>query len=307
MPFAGPVSFLGFMLLGPALLIVLRVYLQIYVEHSERLERLARLTSMPRAPMLVPFHNPLIRYFSGLIFYLLLPLTMLLFAWKAAVFPRWGSGLLCVAVAVIASHLMLPARQFSWRFKALLSAGAAFVVVAIIIGAGPVRRPFALFRANLSGQWLNNEDLRDAYLYAANLTGAALVDANLTGADLEGVNLSNAYLQNARLANARLFGANLTAASLINAKLTGARLNRADLTAANLYNARLTGARLNGADLTGADLENADLISVDLRGANLNRARNLTQNQLAGACGDEKTKLPEGLMVRPCPATALNP
>ena len=35
-PFAGPVSFFGFMLLGPAVLIVLRIYLQIYVEHSER-------------------------------------------------------------------------------------------------------------------------------------------------------------------------------------------------------------------------------------------------------------------------------
>ena len=44
-PGAGPVSFFGFMLLGPAVLIVLRVYLQIYVEHSDRLERLGR--SMP--------------------------------------------------------------------------------------------------------------------------------------------------------------------------------------------------------------------------------------------------------------------
>ena len=94
---AGPVSFFGFMLLGPAVLIVLRIYLQIYVEHSERLERLARSMSIARAPMLVPLQNPLIRYFSGLIFYLLLPLTMLLFAWKAAVFPDWGSGLLGVA------------------------------------------------------------------------------------------------------------------------------------------------------------------------------------------------------------------
>ena len=88
-PFAGPVSFFGFMLLGPAVLIVLRVYLQIYVEHSEWWDRLARSMSIVRSPMLVPLQHPLIRYFSGLIFYLLLPLTMLLFAWKAAVFPAW--------------------------------------------------------------------------------------------------------------------------------------------------------------------------------------------------------------------------
>src|SRR6476660_7493157 len=98
------------MLLGPVVLIVLRVYLQIYVEHSERLDRLTRSMSIARAPMLVPLQNPLIRYFSGLIFYLLLPLTMLLFAWKAAAFPAWGSGLLSVAVAVVASHLMRRSR-----------------------------------------------------------------------------------------------------------------------------------------------------------------------------------------------------
>src|SRR6478735_1542540 len=58
-PFAGPVSFLGFMLLGPAVLIVLRVYLQIYVEHSARLDRLARSMSAVRAPTLVPLENSL--------------------------------------------------------------------------------------------------------------------------------------------------------------------------------------------------------------------------------------------------------
>src|SRR5215510_12493734 len=83
-PFAGPVSFFGFMLLGPAVLIVLRVYLQIYVEHSDRLDRLTRSVSAMRAPTLVPLQNPLIRVLSGVTFYLLLPLALLLFAWKAA-------------------------------------------------------------------------------------------------------------------------------------------------------------------------------------------------------------------------------
>jgi hypothetical protein len=34
-PGAGPVSFFGFMLLGPAVLIGLRIYLQIYVVHGD--------------------------------------------------------------------------------------------------------------------------------------------------------------------------------------------------------------------------------------------------------------------------------
>jgi len=55
----------------------------------------------------VPLKNPLIGGFNGFAFYLLLPLAILLFAWKAAVFPKWGSGLLCVAIGIIASHAML--------------------------------------------------------------------------------------------------------------------------------------------------------------------------------------------------------
>src|SRR5215831_21025678 len=73
-PLAGPVSFFGFMLLGPAILIMLRVYLQISVEHSDRLDRLARSVPLMRAPILVPLKNPMIRVLSALTFYALLPI-----------------------------------------------------------------------------------------------------------------------------------------------------------------------------------------------------------------------------------------
>ena len=72
-PLAGPVSFSGFMLLGPAVLIVLRIYLQIYVDHGDRLDRLAQRIPVVQAPTLVPLKNPLIRIFNALLFYLLLP------------------------------------------------------------------------------------------------------------------------------------------------------------------------------------------------------------------------------------------
>jgi len=168
-PFAGPVSFFGFMLLGPTVLILLRIYLQIYVEHGERLDRLARRMPVTRAPTLDPRENALIRGISGLSFYLLLPLTMLAFVWKAAVFPFWETGLLCVAVGVLVAHAMLPLRRISWRSRALLSLIAALLAGAILtvaplLGFGPVRRPFYLYHANLSGQLLSGDDLRDADL-----------------------------------------------------------------------------------------------------------------------------------------------
>jgi hypothetical protein len=259
-PFAGPVSFFGFMLLGPAVLIALRVYLEIYVEHGDRLDRMARSVSAVRAPTLLPLQNPLIRVFSGLIFYALLPVTMLLFAWKAAVFPAWGSGLLSVAAAVIASHVMLPFRRLSWRSKGLLSVSVAIIAGGVIFGFGPVRRPFDLFHANLSGQWLVGEDLLKADLRSANLS-----DVELGGASLGG------------------------------AKLGGADLSGADLSVADLSVARLSDANLSGADLFFADLSGADLTS-----ANLSGVKNLIQAQLDKACGDADTTLPKGLTIKSC-------
>jgi hypothetical protein len=91
-PLAGPVSFFGFMLLGPAILIVLRVYLQIYVEHADRLDRLARRMPVVRAPTLLPLKNPLIRSFSSLTSYLLLPVAILALCLEGSGIPRLGIG-----------------------------------------------------------------------------------------------------------------------------------------------------------------------------------------------------------------------
>src|SRR6516162_5595682 len=286
-PFAGPMSFFGFMLLGPAVLIVLRVYLQIYVEHSDRLDRLARSVSAVRAPTLVPLQNSLIWLFSGLIFYMLLPVTILLFAWKAAVFPAWGLGLFSVALAVIASHVMLPFSKFSWRSKGLLSVSAAIIAGGVMLGLAPPHRPFNLFRASLSGQWLANQDFRKAYLELANLFDANLSGANLSGANLGGANLSGATLSNANLSLAGLSGNNLSLADLSDANLGNADLIGANLIGANLSNANLSLAGLSGADLNGAKRFDANLSGANLSGANLSRAdlsdANLGNAGLSGA------------------------
>jgi Group II intron, maturase-specific domain len=59
LPFAGPVSFLGFLVLGPVILIVLWVFLQIYIKHSDRVDRIAERMPVARAPVLLPPRNPL--------------------------------------------------------------------------------------------------------------------------------------------------------------------------------------------------------------------------------------------------------
>jgi uncharacterized protein YjbI with pentapeptide repeats len=326
-PLAGPVSFRGFMLLGPAILIVLRVYLQIYVEHGDRLDRLAQSLSIPRAPSLVPLQNPLIRLFSALIFYLLLPVAMLRFTWKAAVFPEAASALFGVAIAVITSHMLLSSR-FSWQSRGLLSVGAAVIAGAIMFTLKLPPRPLVLDRAKLSGYALMGYDFREASLRYADLRGADLrqidltsanlVDANLNGANLKGVKLKRAFLFDATLIGANLSyaqmsGADLSRANLKDADLSGARLSKVDLYDADLSGANLSYADLNeadlsranlsGANLSGANLKGAKLKGAALGGANLKSALNLTPEQvdLDDACGDEHPKLPEGFVLKPCP------
>jgi uncharacterized protein YjbI with pentapeptide repeats len=339
-PFAGPVSFGGFMLLGPAVLIALRFYLQLYVEHSIRLDRLARSAPAVRTPTFIPLDNPVIRLFSGLIFYALLPATLLLFAWKAAVFPYWGLGLFGVAAAVIVGHVMLLFGTF--RSKVLLSV-AVIITMVVILGLGVVpRRPFNLYHANLSDQVLQDEDLGNANLIFAtlrgtNLSGANLRGAILSGAILSGVNLSGAGLRGTILTNAdlnfvKLRGANLGAATLHGASLAYADLSGADLMFANLSNTNLSDAYLGGANLTNADLRNANLAAARLWDANLSKANlskarlqytlldganlrdadlsdvtDLDQEQLDQACGNANTKLPGSLTIKPCPEPPSEP
>ena len=60
----------------------------------------------------------------------------------------------------------------------------------------------------------------------------------------------------------------------------------------------LRAAILRWADLGGIDLRHADLTAANLRGADLRNARNLGQEQVNAALGDEETMLPDGL-IRP--------
>ena len=293
-PFAGPVSFFGFMLLGPAVLIVLRAYLQIYVEHQRRLDRIAQLIPAGRAPTLTADENPFIRGFRGFAFYLLLPLAILAFWWKVAVFPEWGRAFFIVGAAVIVMHLTLPFRRLPWRWRAEISLAAAIVAIAVMDSFfdDALRRRFNLVGANLSGQWLGNKNLIGADLTRANLGGVNLSGAYLSGAYLIHANLSEARLSRADLSDANLSDANLSKANLSQANLRDAHLDGADLSGAYLRDANLghadlslthlDGAVLFHADLSGAYLKDANLGHADLSVADLSHA-NLSYAALSGA------------------------
>ena len=87
--------------------------------------------------------------------------------------------------------------------------------------------------------------------------------ADLSGAFLNDADLAEAFLTDADLSNADLLGADLAGAILTDADLTSADLTGADLSYAVLHDADLNGAVLHGADLWYADLTNADLSGSD--------------------------------------------
>ena len=145
--------------------------------------------------------------------------------------------------------------------------GKPIIVVAAVLSFELPSRPFNLFRADLSGQWLVNRDLRYASLWRANLAGATLARAKLKHADLTDANLKGANLFDTELGNA-------------------------DLTYADLTDADLTNAVLTNANLTQTILRNTNLTDADLSGT-----INLTQGQLALACGKPRAPLPSGLSL----------
>ena len=142
--------------------------------------------------------------------------------------------------------------------------------------------------------------LEKARAELAQVKGAPLKGANLRYADAALTFLVRADLRGAKLQGADLFRANLRYAILDEAKLQGATLIYANLQGATLGIANLQEADLIGAKLQGAILFRANLQGADLRGANLTEVKELTQLQLDQACGDEETKLPDGLTIATC-------
>ena len=328
-PFAdAPMSFFGFIVVAPFLLIVLAIYLHIFYGYwvacegerqyiNQRLippiEGIPTLFSLPAAAP---------RVLTGFIFYWLVPLVLGVITWKAWAFPAMGRPLTYVSGVVTIALVLLQLRRRShppstgWtRLYCIPLFLVISLMVLVTFNPQLFRRPLYLFRAALSDAWLRGLDMRyasldfanlqRAYLPGANLQGAYLIEANLQGANLQGADLPRANLIEANLQGADLQEANLIEAQLQRANLIEAQLQGAYLLGALLQRAQLQRANLQDADLQGANLLWANLQDANLQGANLTEARNLTQDQIDTACGDENTKLPanpEGLIPPPpCP------
>ena len=162
-------------------------------------------------------------------------------------------------------------------------------------------------RKSLVGVDLSVPEKAGVVLWHVQLPYADLRFSDLSQGQVQDANLTNARLEDSRLFATQLDSANLNGANLSRAELIKTNLRSADLRSANLRSAELSGADLRGANLEGADLTGARLTSWPIRlhpseerrGTDLSQT-NVSQEQLNAACGDEHTKLPEGVTVPPC-------
>ncbi|HTI66539.1 MAG TPA: pentapeptide repeat-containing protein [Caulobacteraceae bacterium] len=150
---------------------------------------------------------------------------------------------------------------------------------------------------------------------AALSTPAAAQNAGQVGRATRGASCPGCNLFQADFGNKEMKARNFAGARLRQADMSAAVMNRtsfarADLRDVNAYGAVFSSASFAGADLTnatfvgtylaGANFSGAHLAGVNFSGAEMARAAGLTQAQLRGACGDEATRLPRGLSLKPC-------
>jgi uncharacterized protein YjbI with pentapeptide repeats len=300
LPLAGTeIYFATFLIVGPLILIVLSLYLQILVGYWLTLSRKLESTH-PGLPFLFNLRGRAARGFSNFLLYWLVPIILASFAWKALPFPEapWlilflGIATVALLFAQIRKRPDSPSRPaVLWLSVLATVCITVFAAVALLTGDGILSRSMNLRRADLSKQDLGGMNLKGAVLQDANLSGAHLEGANLIGAFLGSANLTGAILRKARLRGAHLVRTDLAESNLAGADLQGADLTEAVLDKANLQGANLAGAHLihtrlketnlEGTILSRADLHLADLRLTDLRKADLAGA-NLQGAYLKGA------------------------
>jgi len=106
-PFAGRMSFSVFFVIGPLVLLGLRIHLHVYEQHRKILDR--TLSSIPHIekPTVSLCDHPLLRLFSTFVIYLLVPIVMMDFAYKARGLVQWIRPMFLLTSIVITIHFVV--------------------------------------------------------------------------------------------------------------------------------------------------------------------------------------------------------
>ncbi|MEM8972961.1 MAG: pentapeptide repeat-containing protein [Pseudomonadota bacterium] len=320
-PSIGAVASNRFLFIGPTLLLVLHLYLHLHFRRWQLLVEVSTSRNIRRPPLIYPLQNHVLAPIVKLLIHLLVPICLVGFAWKAMAVPSFLShALLFMALFTAMFHPMqvLPTSSKARLIGAGLMA-AAFTILAVFEFPDFARRPLNLRYADLHRIDLRhidfrNADLRQADLRETDLRQAALLGANLERANLAGANMEKALLVGANIGWVNFDGADLEAADIRLAFAKGAQFLNTDLKFADLEDACLARVRFSGSSLRGAVLRKTLIVEADMSNTNLRDTKfdeaillrtnlqntNIEESQLATACGDNDTMLPNRINLQQC-------
>jgi len=322
LPFAGQVPFTGFMVTVPVLFIAMRVVLGVQVgklQHDK-----ARTVPAKESETFNSLSDKTMTVLMFLALEILFPAVLLLLAWKAAVFPVLGTGLLIVAFVCISFQLY---KICKWSpLKHMVATVVVFGVLVVVAGQQNTfyfKRGPALQRFQLTTKILDYEDLS-----GATIKGGAIVTSNLQYVDLSGATIIETIIVSSLLKASNLTGSTIVATKFVSSFLDGtdfggsmiksSDFSNSDVSKSNFSGATITDTEFNGAllkfvdfsraNLTGVDFTNVDFYRADfksarfentnLTGAILYESKNITQQQLDAACvtnSGNRPLVPEGL------------
>lgn len=133
-----------------------------------------------------------------------------------------------------------------------------------------------------------------------DLSGRLMAGARMTNSVFNRADFSNAVLTRADASGSQFEAADFAGADLTLVRLVDAHCLRAQFDDATLRHADARGADLRGASFSGAVVTGASFDGANIAGADLRQAEGLTQAQLDQACGDGRTRVPQGMQVSRC-------
>lgn len=167
--------------------------------------------------------------------------------------------------------------------------------------------------ANLSETDFTSTDLRKSGLDGADMSKAVLLRSMLDSSKAAGANFEKAIgfrtsfagtdLTAARFAKSEMQRAEFNGAALANVDFEKSELGRADFSEADINGTNFSYSNLARADFrtarfeTPIDFTSAFFFLTRIEGVDLSQAKGLVQWQIDMACGDDDTKLPDGLTM----------
>ena len=162
-------------------------------------------------------------------------------------------------------------------------------------------------RANLTLSKLDDSDFTDASLVKTNMTRTSARNSRFVNADMNKAVGYRARFHSATVAKTNLSKSEFSRAEFNDAEISDtdwskSELGRADFTGASLRNVEFDFTNLARALFADARLDNVNFDGAytyltRFEGVDLTRTQNLSQVQIDLSCGDQETRLPEGLTV----------